>query len=182
MMADGSREPSQPLVLPTGLRTGTLADLWILCKAMREEEIAQYMAFSFQDRFDFERAAINFYERGPLRFTYEDAQSRPIACGGYQEVAPGVWQSWMVGTPETWARHWLSVTKNSRWVIDFMFREVGARRLQTNGLAERRAACVWYERGLKMHPEGVWAEFGQNGEDVAAYRLLRREWERSHGR
>jgi hypothetical protein len=178
-MADGTPPEVR---LPRGLRGATLADLWLLCRNMRQEEIDQYLAFSFQSEFDYERAAVNFYNRGGIRFAHCDERNVALCVGGYEEVAPGVWQSWMVGSPETWAAHWLTVTKRSRWVIDFMFREVGARRLQTNGLADRRAACVWYERGLKMRLESVWEQFGKNGEDVAAYRLLRHEWEARHGR
>lgn len=175
-MADGSaRTPKAP----TGLRECSLLDLLRLCFDLRGEEVEQYLAVSFADTYDHERAAIAFYSRPGPKFCIE-VDNRPVCAGGYEEVAPGVWQSWMVGTDASWREHGLAITRASRWVMGRMFDVYGARRLQTNGLAERSLACEWYERGLKMKPEGVWRAFGRNGEDVAAYSILREEW--SNGR
>ena len=62
-----------------------------------------------------------------------------------------------------------------RWLADYVFAECGVRRLQVETLASREGACEWYERGLKMRPEGVKPSFGRNGESVACFSRLRGE-------
>lgn len=175
-MADGT---PRHIKVPAGLRQCTMLDLLRLCNSLRQEEIEQYLALSFAHEYDHEVVANGFYNRPGPKFTIE-VGGAPVCSGGYEEVAPGVWQSWMVGTDESWLKHGLSITRGSRWVMSRMFDSYGARRLQTNGLAERELACEWYERGLGLKAEGTWRAFGRNGEDVAAYSILREEW--THGR
>jgi len=153
----------------------SLWHLVYLCENMRADEIEQYLALTGAEKFDPAVAALgmgNMAAAGPaFSVVVKDDQGRqlPISAGGYTEVIPGVWSSWMVGTQAGWDKHWRTITKATIWVIDFMFNDMGARRLQTNALASRNEACWWYEKSLKMLPEGVWARFGKNGEDVACF-------------
>ena len=149
----------------------TMLHLLHLCSQARPDEIAQYEALVGR-RWDIDAVAVDHYNRIGVKFALLAPDGMPIAAGGWDPIIPGVWQSWMVGTMDNWDRHWRSLTKATRHVMDVLMDD-GARRLQTNALASRTAACRWYEKGLKMRPEGVMHNFGVNGEAVAMYARTR---------
>lgn len=140
-------------------------DVFYLCERMRPDEREQMEAF-----FDLEPDAIPlfFLNKGGPKYTLVDERGLPLVCGGWESVGEGVMQSWMVGCPEAWDTHWRSITKASRWIMDALLSH-GIWRLQTTALASRTDALEWYERGLKMQPEGIWRRFGRQGQDVACY-------------
>lgn len=148
------------------------AHLQYLCDRMRPDEIEQYVALTHADSYDPEVAARGFMNTPGVKFTIVSRCGMPAAAGGYQEVMPGIWQSWMVGSVEGWAECWRSITKGSRWVMDGLF-QMGARRLQTNALLSRTAAIEWYEQGLGLQREGVMRGMGRGGEDVVLYAAVR---------
>lgn len=139
-----------------------------LCDRMRQDEREQYCILSCEDEYNADRAAAYFMTLPGHKFTALGNDGLPAAAGGYQEIYPGVWQSWMVGTEEGWKEQWRSITKGCRWLADFLFAH-GARRLQTNCLAHRSQAIAWYTNGLKMRPEGLKKRYGRNGEDLAEF-------------
>lgn len=154
---------------------------------MRADEIEQYLALTGAPEYDFQVAARGFINMpGPKvsLMTTVDAglqaiiasDSPPIVycIGGYSEVIPGVWQSWMAGTDWGWRNRWRSITKASLWLREELFKG-GARRVQTTALASRVGAIEWYEKALHLKHEGTWAEYGVNGEDVACYSMTRRD-------
>lgn len=143
-----------------------------VCDHMRPDEIDQYEAF--YGPFSPDVAAQGFINTAGMKFTVIGPDGMPAACGGYHEVARGVWQSWMAGTPEGWEKCWRSITKASLWVMDGLF-EMGARRLQTNALASRTRAIDWYEKSLRLEREGTFRAYGANGEDVALFSRVRME-------
>lgn len=147
------------------------AHLQYLCERMRPDEIEQYLAFTDTDSYDPDVAALGFMNLPGMKFTVVDRDRMPVAAGGYWEVSPGVWQSWMVGSCDGWAAHWRSLTKAVRWLMASLF-NMGARRLQTNGLASRTKAIEWYERALGLKPEGVMRKAGRQGQDVAYFSRL----------
>lgn len=138
---------------------------------MRADEIEQYIALTGAETYRKDvvvSGMLNMMLTGPA-FTVVGADGLPVSAGGYTEVIPGVYNSWMVGTQAGWDKYWRRITIGTRWVMDFMFEEMGARRLQTSALVSRDAACWWYQKSLKMVPEGVWVRFGRDGEDVACF-------------
>lgn len=146
--------------------------LMYLCDRMRPDEIAQYIALTGAKAYDADTAARGFMNTPGLKFTVLGPDGYPAASGGYEEVFPGVWQSWMVGSCDGWHTSWRSLTKGCRWLMDGLF-EMGARRLQTSALASRTQAIEWYERGLGLVREGTMRGYGVNGEDVAQFSRVR---------
>lgn len=142
-----------------------------ICERMREDEIAQYIVLSGHREYDPEFAAREFMNLPGHKFTIIGPDGYPAASGGYHEVFPGVWQSWMAGTQQGWDTNWRSLTKGCRWLMDCLF-DHGARRLQTTALASRTKAIQWYIDGLKMRQSGVMTAFGINGEDVAMFERI----------
>jgi len=163
----------EPIVrLPTNAIACRLVHLHYICHRLREDEIHQYCVLTARDEYDPDRAAVEFFGLSGLKLTILNHEGLPAACGGYHEVFPGVWQSWMCGTADGWANHWRSITKGSRWMMDHLFDKCMARRLQTNALASRTKAIEWYIRGLGLQQEGVQRAYGRQGEDVAFFSKL----------
>lgn len=153
---------------PSNLILCRNAHLQYLCERMRPDEVEQYLALTAAETYDPDTAARGFMNMPGFKFTLLDSEGLPAAAGGYEEILPGIWQSWMVGTCEGWAGNWRAMTKACRWAMDGLF-EQGARRLQTSALASRTKAIEWYERGLGLEREGTWRRFGAHGEDVAIF-------------
>jgi hypothetical protein len=147
--------------------------LYYLCERMRPDEIEQYLALTGAAAFVPEVAARGFAAIGGLRFTVLGPDGFPAAAGGYSEVEPGVWQSWMVGSIEGWRTSWRAMTKATLWLMDSLL-DMGARRLETSALASRVAATQWYEF-LGMQYEGTWRRRAANGADVACYARVRED-------
>lgn len=158
---------------PANLVATKAFDLLYLCERMRPDEIEQLRAFfpGFDGEYDGETVAKMFIQKSGPAFTLLDSEGTPVCAGGWESIAEGVMQSWMVGTMAGWEQHWRSITKGSRWLMDSLLAN-GIRRLQTNALASRTEACRWYVDGLKMKPEGVWRGFGRQGQDVAFFSRL----------
>ncbi len=145
----------------------TLMDLLGLCCDAREDEKIQYEALVGE--WNYEAAALAFYQRPGMKFGLMDDEGVVVCAGGWEEQIPGVWQSWMVGTAPFWNKYWRSITKHSRRIMDQMLELDDVRRLQTSALASRAEACEWYIRGLKMEYESTCKQFGFNGEDMDVF-------------
>lgn len=145
----------------------SIMDLLMLCYDARQDEIDQYE--SLIGPWDYESAALGFYQRTGVKFGLMNNDGIVVCAGGYEEVIPGVWQSWMVGTDAFWKKYWRSITKQSRWVMERLLENDDVRRIQTSALSSRKAACDWYVRGLKMKYESTCKNFGFNGEDMDVY-------------
>ena len=172
-----------PLRKKWRLERVTLRDLILLCAQMRQDEIDQYMAMTGATEFDFERAAVGFYQTSGVRFLLVNAEGHALAAGGFQEVRPMVWRSWLIGTDAAWTDHWRSITEASRFVADFLF-EDGAQRIEDYMLADRTGSAKWCVHGLRMRLDGVLPNYAADGRDVAVYsRTIKQIQEEAlHGR
>lgn len=151
-----------------------LLHLHYICHRMREDEIHQYKVLMGVDEYNPDLVACYFHGLPGPRLTVLGPDGYPAASGGYHEVFPGVWQSWMCGTQAGWDSSWRSLTKATRWLMDHLFDKLMARRLQTSALATRVKAIEWYTHphGLQMTYEGTWHGYGRNGEAVSHFARL----------
>lgn len=147
----------------------SLKHLLYLCERMREDERAQYLALSGAATYSPEAAAVGFWETPGLKFAVLGVDGLPAAAGGAEEISPGVWQTWMVGSPEGWSKVWRSLTRAAAWMVGGLLEQDDVRRVQATCLCAREAAARWFERSLGMQSEGVWRRYGRNGEDVCIY-------------
>lgn len=166
-MADGDTK------VPAGIRKCTLADLWLVCSNMRPDEIEQTLALNFMDEYDHEAVALSIANQPGPKIAIADEDGRAYLCGGADEVSPGVFEGWMVGTMAGWEQHGRHITTVSLWFMERLFRDYGAHRLQVTALVNREQACRWYEHGLRMQADGVRRGFGKNGEDCIEFSRLR---------
>lgn len=152
------------------LQEGTgLIELLRVCYKLPTDEREQYEAFTGNEFSPEDLAAGLYTTQGP-RWTVL-AGEEPVLIAGFTLVRPGVWQDWAVTTPEAWQKHWRSVTKTARRVMDEMLQQ-GAHRLQCVSLASRIHAHRWY-RPLGLEQEGVLRGYGVNGEDAIMFSRLR---------
>lgn len=147
-----------------------LVDILIVARDAREDEKQQYKILTGRD-WDSDYVATEGFNKAGVKFVFLD-DNKPFCVGGWEPVVDGVWQSWMIGNMDYWESHWRTITKLCRQTMQIMFDD-GARRLQTYVLESRTKTCDWYVRGLKMQPEGVFRNFGMNGEDMALYSRIR---------
>lgn len=152
---------------PKGVITPSLPVLSYLCERARPDEVEQYRELTFGE-YDPEAAAVAFWRAGKWALAVADSRGVPAAAGGFEEVQPGVWQSWMVGTPEGWARCWVDIHRATRFLIERLVDSGLAHRLQTTALAKRSEACQWYER-LGLTLEGTMRGYSASGLDVVMY-------------
>lgn len=153
---------------PGSIITASLKVIHYLCENAREDEVDQYEKLMGED-YDPDVAATLFFEAGPWRTAVVGKNGYPACAGGYRMIVPGVYQSWMVGTPIGWEQDWREIHRATRWLMTAL-QTSGARRLQTSALASRTEACAWYEK-LGMEYEGTAKGYGTGGEDVAMYGL-----------
>jgi len=135
---------------------------------MREDEIEQYVALTGARQWEPEVAARGFMIAPGLKFTVIDSKGMPAASGGFEQVLPGIWQSWMIGTQAGWDECWRSITKASLWLMDGLLKGQ-ARRLETLVHAKRTHTCEWYERALGMYCEGEKKMFCADGSSALMY-------------
>ncbi len=164
--------------LPSNVIACRPAHLVALAEVMRENEQQQYLAVLGTEAYDPDTAAqwlVNTWaQSAPYALTVVGRDGLPAAAGGFHPVAPGVWQSWMVGSEAGWAEQWRAMTKATRWLMDQLL-ETQAHRLQTSAITTRVKAIEWFERSLGMKPEGVFRHMGIRGESIAHFSKLRGE-------
>jgi hypothetical protein len=161
--------------LPRNLVPATPDAVFYVCRRMRADEIEQLRAFYSLDdangKFDADAVAIMLLNKQGPRYTVLQDDGTPAVCFGLEMIVDGVWQPWMAGTAEGWERNWRAITKGCRWVLHGIF-NLGARRLEMSAIESRVQTHEWYQRALKMTPEGVKRKFGRNGENVHLFAVL----------
>lgn len=161
-MADGSRIAA-PRLVPV-----LLSDLVLLAHRMRADEKDQWCAVTGEAEYDPDMAARMFAQVGGVSWCMVDAAGDPLAAGGFEEVRPKVWQTWMAGTQAAWDVHWRRLTRECRRLGDGLLASGRAHRIQTYALAERAAAHRWYE-ALGQRHEGTLERFFADGRDAVCY-------------
>ncbi len=151
----------------TYLAEPTMVDLLRICQDARPDEIEQYKAF-VGPNWSVENVVNDLFNRAGAKFAMMDGNI-PFCVMGWEPIIDGIWQGWMVGTMDNWAKYWRSITKLCRQTIEIMFAIEGTRRLQIGVLSSREKTCEWYIRGIKFHYECTMRNFGSGNEDMAIY-------------
>lgn len=152
----------------TMLVAPSMLDMLRICSRPREDEVEQYQEMTGNE-WKTDDVANDLYSRRGVKWCIKDEELAPVAVFGAELVIPGVWQTWMISSTESWEKHWRAITRHSRRVMGAMFSDASARRIQTMALASRVEACNWYEKGLRMTLESIAKGFGVTGQDFACY-------------
>jgi len=146
-------------------KRATLIQFLQVCDGMPADEREQYEAFCGV-KYDVQEAALTFANRtGPNWVLCAD--EKPLCIAGFDYLRPGVWQDWMITTPDCWDKYWRSVTKHTKRVMDAML-ETEAHRLQCVSLRSRIQAHKWY-RVLGLKQDGILPGYGVDGQDAILF-------------
>lgn len=147
-----------------------LIDFIKVCAKMPQDEREQLEAFTGEP-YDIDGAAVgNFTAPGPKWVIKVDDE--PIIVGGFVPQRPGVWRDFLLTTPEAWDKHWFSVTRICRRVMDAMLLSGQAHRLECITPASREKAFKWY-RVLGYNKEGLHPGYCANGADAVSFARVR---------
>jgi hypothetical protein len=144
----------------------TLSDLLLICDRLCQDEREQYEAFTGAPYSRDTMAMGLALKPGPSWVLCGDGA--PICAAGYDYIRPGVWQDWMINTPEAFGQHWRSTTKHVRKGMNAMLDQADVHRLQCVSLASRVDAHRWYAV-LGLAPEGTLRAYGANGQDAIMF-------------
>lgn len=161
----------------TPIPSPTLVDLLRVCMDLRADELRQIAVLDFADVYDPERQAVALFAKEGPAFVLRDADDLAYCVGGLEPVGPGVMRLWMRCTDAGWLHCGLSVTRTAKQIIHAVLGGDVIHRVQVMVLADRLAACDWYERSLGLIKEAHHAGYGRHGEDVWVYRLNRSDLE-----
>lgn len=162
-----------------------LIDFLQVSARLPDDERAQVEAFSGEP-FTIDGVAVgNFCVPGPkwvakIADTEEEfAQGTavPISVGGFALKRPGVWQDYMLNTPDAFdAKNWFTLTRSARRAMDAMFSSGQAHRLEcivpVARLQSRPELVKWY-RVLGYNEEGLRYGYCANGADAMAFSRVR---------
>lgn len=162
-MADGNHIPETRLGVPI------VEDYCHIARHMRADEIAQYLALTGLPQYVPDVAARALLSSGGQAFVLVDRAGLPVLIGGFAPVRRGVFEGWLAGTEKGWTKHWRAMTKVCRRLMDDLFAQGDAHRIETFALASRVEAHAWYERSLLMPREGVMKGYFCDGQDAIVF-------------
>ena len=145
-----------------------LTDFAYVAHNLPLDQRQQWEALSDGQPFDAEDMATHLAAAHGPRWLVLTDEGHPIIIGGFTYLRPGVWQDWLISTPEAWTTHWRAASKLCRRMIDAMFEGDDTHRIQCVALADREAARKWY-RILGYEFEGTLRRYGAHGEDAVMY-------------
>lgn len=148
----------------------SLEDICYVADNMRQDEIEQHLSITGKTEYypnEFVARVLDFM--GEIRFGMYDNDGVPYCIGGYTEVSPMVWQTWMMGTQEGWEKNWRSITKLSKRTMDNLLDSPICHRIQCYSLHSRHKTHEWYRRGLGMEFEGIRYKRFADGQNAACH-------------
>lgn len=170
MAADGS-----PVIPAIRLAAPLVQDYLRLAQIMRPDEIAQYLSVTGQTEYDPDECARRFLSLNGVAHALIDRDGRAILIGGHEEVRPGVWQGWMMGSMDGWGRYGFAICRAARRMQDLLLATDRCHRVQILASPNRKAAHVWYERCLGMSFEGANRKYFADGSDALCFAIVKED-------
>lgn len=148
-----------------------LLDFIRVCVKLPQDERAQLEAITGQP-YDVDSAAIGNFMTPGHKWVAKDGDE-PVSVGGFVSLRPGVWQDFMLNTPEAFdKKNWFSLTRVSRRVMNAMFESKQAHRLEcivpATRLTARPELLRWYEI-LGYNREATLYGYCANGADAVIF-------------
>lgn len=153
------------------LESPTLLDFLCVCARLRGDNVDEYLASTFNDRYDPDVAAMEFASREGPKFVYRAPDGQPVCIGGFRSVSPGVMEAWMICAPD-WDQHWRGITKHARGLIRLLLENGSIHRIEHRCMASRVDAMRWY-RVLGLNQERIARSSGKHGQDMADFARVR---------
>lgn len=145
-----------------------LQDYAYIAARMRDDERAQFLAFSGLPEYDPDACALACANlSGPAWLVLRDDE--PVLVGGFDPIRPGVYEGWQMGTDAGWQQHGLEITRMTRRINDDMLAGDGVHRLQLCAMTGREQTFDWYQRGLGYAREATLVGFCADGQDAVMF-------------
>jgi hypothetical protein len=149
-----------------------LGHLLEVCINLPAEERDQFESLA-QSRYDgASTAAALLVSPGP-KYAVVTEEDQCIVVTGATFERPGVWRVWFLATDTAWDSYGEEVTSIAIGLMQMMFHDFGAHRLEVICKADRAKARRWYERHLRLSFEGVLRAYGADKSDFALYSYTR---------
>jgi hypothetical protein len=117
-------------------------------------------------------AALAYTSPGPV-WSIETHDGEVLVVTGATFIRSGVYRVWYAARPKAWAHYGEEVTNITEGLIQVMFHDFGAHRLEVICLPERQKARRWYEKHLGLQFEARMAKFCADGTDAVLYAAVR---------
>lgn len=148
----------------------SMLDFLKIAARMPEDERRQVEAASGEP-YDIDSVAVGNYVTAGPKWVIK-ADDEPIVVGGFVYQRKGVWQDFLLTTPDAWEKHWFVCTRVCRRSMDAMFRSGEAHRLQcvvpVARVEARPELWGWYEV-LGYHKEGLHHGYYASGADAYSF-------------
>lgn len=118
-------------------------------------------------------AAARLYTQGGPRWAIVSEDDGILVVCGATFVRRGVWDVWYFARSVAWQKYGEEVTNITQGLIQMMFHDFGAHRLEVVCLPDRERARRWYEKHLRLQCEGVMTAFCADGSDAVRYTATR---------
>lgn len=149
-----------------------LGHLLEVCINLPVDERKQFEALSLASYDGPSAAAALLMSPGP-KFAVVTEEDQCIVVTGATFERQGVWRVWFLATHTAWDSYGEEVTNISTGLMQMMFEDFGAHRLEVVCKADRAKARRWYERHLGLSFEGVLRAYGADKSDFALYSYTR---------
>ena len=117
-------------------------------------------------------ATLAYMADGPV-WAVVTADGETLVVTGATFIRQGVYRVWYAARSVAWREYGEYVTDITNGLIQVMFHDFGAHRLEVICLPERTRARHWYERHLRLQFEAHMAKFCADGTDAVLYAAIK---------
>tara|TARA_R100000687_G_C6383151_1_gene133623 strand:+ start:230 stop:718 length:489 start_codon:yes stop_codon:yes gene_type:complete len=144
----------------------SLADCAYVCQNMREDDFKETSSLTFAKTK--EAMAKVILNQGGESYTIFNRDGEPVVIGGAYYSNPKVATIWLLATDKISKRDWWMTTKFIMELMQLMFENNTAHRIQAQSIGWRHVAHKWLQR-IGLSQEGHLKGFAEDGYDVLIF-------------
>ena len=144
----------------------SMSDCVYVCQNMREDDFRETSTLTYANTK--EEIAKVIFKQGGESYTIFNKSGEPVIIGGAYYENPKVATLWLLATDKISKRDWWYVTQFIIQLIDVMFKNGAANRVQAQSIGWRKYAHKWFEK-LGLEKDGHLKGFAEDGYDVFLY-------------
>jgi hypothetical protein len=148
------------------VRPMTVEDCAFVCSNMREECFKETKSLSFANTKD--DIAIDILKQNGESYTISNKAGNPVLVGGTFYRNPGVATIWLIATNEISHRDWWVTTKFITGLIEVMFLQGLAHRVQAESVGWRHHAHSWLQK-IGLSKESQLNYYSTDGYDLLVF-------------
>ena len=148
------------------IRAMTVEDCAFVCSNMREECFKETQSLSFADTKD--DIAKDIMNQNGDSYTVINKAGDPVLVGGTFYRSPGVATIWLIATNEISHRDWWAATKFITGLIEVLFLQGSAHRVQAESIGWRHHAHSWLQR-IGLSKESQMNSYSTDGYDLLVF-------------